>query len=104
VIVIDRQHKIQIWNSMSTELWGLRADEVENQDLTQLDIGLPVNDFENAIARSFGGAAGRIEERVEAMNRRGQRFSATVRVMPLRTRADEIYASMILVAPDPATD
>jgi two-component system CheB/CheR fusion protein len=104
VIVVDRQRKIQIWNSTSAELWGLRADEVEDQDLMELDIGLPVKDFENAIARSFDGPTGPIEERVEAMNRRGQRLTAVVRVMPLRTRVDEIYASVILVAPDSAAD
>jgi two-component system CheB/CheR fusion protein len=100
VVVIDRAHKIQIWNSMSAELWGLRADEVEGQDFTDLDIGLPVGELEDAIARAFGGANKPIEEHVEALNRRGQRFNCSVRIMPLKTRANEIYAAMILAAPD----
>jgi two-component system CheB/CheR fusion protein len=104
VMVIDRSRKIQIWNAMSTELWGMRADEVDGQDLMDLDIGLPVKELEEPIARAFGGSNARIEQQVEALNRRGKRFSATVRVMPLKTRADEIYAAMILVAPDPVSD
>jgi two-component system, chemotaxis family, CheB/CheR fusion protein len=104
VIVIDRERKVQIWNSMSAELWGLRAEEVEDQNLMELEFGLPVKDFENAIERSFDGPTGPIEERVEAMNGRGQRLTAVVRVMPLRTQTDEIYASMILVAPVSAAD
>jgi two-component system CheB/CheR fusion protein len=86
---------------MSADLWGLRADEVDGHDLMTLDIGLPVKELEDAIARSFGGAAGPIEEHVEAVNRRGKSFECLVRVMPLRTR-DEVYASMILAAPEPS--
>jgi two-component system, chemotaxis family, CheB/CheR fusion protein len=99
VIVIDRDHKIQVWNAMSDELWGLRADEVEGQDFLSLDIGLPVKELQDAIARSFGGSDKVIEESVKAMNRRGRRFDAQVRLMPLRTRNGETYASMILTAP-----
>lgn len=65
----------------------------------ELDIGLPVHKLEDAIVRSFGGAKGPLEERVEAMNRRGQRFECLVRVMPLTARSGEIYASMILASP-----
>jgi two-component system, chemotaxis family, CheB/CheR fusion protein len=99
VIVVDRNRRIQVWNAMSHELWGLRADEVEGKDFMELDIGLPVEELDDAISRSFGGSKGVIEERVEAVNRRGQRFSCLVRVMPLRTRAGDIYGSMILAAP-----
>jgi two-component system CheB/CheR fusion protein len=51
VIVIDRERKIQVWNAMSTELWGLRPDEVEGHDFMALDIGLPVKQLEDALAR-----------------------------------------------------
>src|SRR5690349_16304920 len=71
VVLIDRERKIQVWNSMSTELWGLRSQEVEGHDFMTLDIGLPVAQLEDAIARSFGGSKGTIEELVEATNRRG---------------------------------
>ena len=101
VIVIDRAHRIQVWNAMSKDLWGLRADEVEGHDLMELDIGLPVKNLDDAIARAFGGAAATpIEERVEAINRRGRRFSCLVRVLPLSTRNSEVYAAMILATPE----
>jgi two-component system, chemotaxis family, CheB/CheR fusion protein len=98
VVVIDRDHKVQIWNAMSNDLWGLRADEVEDTDFMSLDIGLPVKQLEDAIARAFGGSSNAIEERVEAVNRRGKRFECVVRVIPLRTHSGDIYASMILTA------
>ena len=99
VIVIDSARTIQVWNAMSDELWGLRADEVGGHDLMELDIGLPVKQLDDAIARAFGAAAPAAEERVEAINRRGQRFTCVVRVMPLRTRAGDAYAAMILTTP-----
>ncbi|HEX6714153.1 MAG TPA: CheR family methyltransferase [Thermoleophilaceae bacterium] len=102
VIVIDRDRKVQVWNSMSTELWGLRPDEVEGEDFMALDIGLPVKRLKNAIARSLDGAAAPIEERVPAVNRRGKPFEAVIRILPLTTRNDDVYASMILAAPEPA--
>ena len=102
VIVIDRAHKIQVWNATSDELWGLRASEVEGEDFMGLDIGLPVRELDDAIARSFGGAKPPIEQSVDAVNRRGQRFTCQVRVIPLANRADEIYASLILSAPEGA--
>jgi two-component system, chemotaxis family, CheB/CheR fusion protein len=98
VVVIDRDHKVQIWNAMSNDLWGLRADEVEDTDFMSLDIGLPVKQLEDAIARAFGGSSNAIEERVEAINRRGKQFECVVRVIPLQTRSGDIYASMILTA------
>jgi two-component system CheB/CheR fusion protein len=102
VAVIDRNHKVQIWNAMSEDLWGLRAFEVEGEDFMALDIGLPVNELEDVIDRSFGGSTRQLDVRVDAVNRRGQKFECRVRVTPLRTVTGETYASMILATPDPA--
>ncbi|HEX4734020.1 MAG TPA: CheR family methyltransferase [Thermoleophilaceae bacterium] len=100
VIVIDRSHKIQAWNAMSSELWGLQAEEVKGQDFMALDIGLPVNELESVIALAFNGATGPMEENIAAMNRRGQRFECVVRLMPLKSQKGDVYAAMILAGPD----
>jgi two-component system, chemotaxis family, CheB/CheR fusion protein len=100
VIVIDRTNKVQVWNAMSSELWGLRAEEVEGQDFMTLDIGLPVKDLETVIALAFDGATAPMEEHVAAVNRRGQRFECLVRLLPLRSGSGETYAAMILAAPE----
>ena len=99
VAVIDRAHKVQVWNTMAEELWGLRSDEVEGQDFMALDIGLPVRELEDPIARALGGSTAAIGERVRATNRRGKQFECSVRVTPLGTRSGEIYAALILTAP-----
>src|SRR3954452_16662261 len=100
VIVIDSANTIQVWNATSSDLWGLRPDEVEGHDLMSLDIGLPVKELQTVISRSFDGETGVIEERVEAMNRRGRRFSCNVRIVPLKTRSGDVYSSMLLVEPE----
>jgi two-component system CheB/CheR fusion protein len=102
VVVIDRTHRIQVWNAMSTDLWGLRADEVEGEDFMELDIGLPVKELGDAIARSFDGSTAPIEEKVTAVNRRGKTFECVIRIMPLQTRGGDVYGSMILAAPEPS--
>jgi two-component system, chemotaxis family, CheB/CheR fusion protein len=102
VIVIDRAHRVQVWNPMSSELWGLRAEEVEGEDFMTLDIGLPVKDLRGVIALAFDGATGPIEEHVAATNRSGQPFKCVVHLMPLKSQAGDTYAAMILAAPEAA--
>jgi two-component system, chemotaxis family, CheB/CheR fusion protein len=103
VAVIDQDRNVQVWNAMATEMWGVRADEVDRADFMSLDIGLPVNELDDAIARAFGGATSPIEERVNAVNRRGRAFECVVRVMPLRSASGEIYGAMLLTTPAPAS-
>jgi two-component system, chemotaxis family, CheB/CheR fusion protein len=102
VVVIDSERKIQIWNSMSDDLWGLRPHEAEGEDFMSLAIGLPVKELDDAITRAFSDSTDPIEEHIEAMNRRGRKFTCVVRIMPLRGHSGDIYAAMILAAPEPA--
>jgi two-component system, chemotaxis family, CheB/CheR fusion protein len=99
VAVIDTERKVQLWNAEATEMWGARADEVDGADLKSLDIGLPVKDLEDSIARAFGGVEGLIENRVAAVNRRGRAFDCIVRVLGLRSASGEIYGAMLLMTP-----
>jgi two-component system CheB/CheR fusion protein len=99
VAVIDNDRKVQVWNAMATEIWGLRPDEVDGADFMTLDMGLPVKELDDAIARAFGGATAPIEERVNAVNRRGRAFECSVRVMALRASSGEIYGAMLLTTP-----
>src|SRR5262249_47942192 len=41
VVVLDSSRRVQVWNGESTELWGLRPEEVEGRRMDELDIGLP---------------------------------------------------------------
>jgi two-component system CheB/CheR fusion protein len=102
IIVIDRDRHVQVWNAMSTELWGLLLDEVVGKDIAALDIGLPVAELVDSISRALTGGTKPNDERLEAVSRRGRKFECLVRVMPLTTRAGDIYGAVVLAAPIPA--
>jgi two-component system CheB/CheR fusion protein len=88
VVVVDSALRIVTWSRHATELWGLRADEVEGEHLLNLDIGIPIARLRDPIRRVLTGAAG--EELVlEGHDRRGKPTRFLISFAPLRTRADE---------------
>jgi two-component system CheB/CheR fusion protein len=99
VAVIDRERTVQVWNAMSADLWGLRADEVEGQDFLKLDIGLPVAKLKDVLQRTLDGSGEVADQRMEAVNRRGSKFDCLVRVLPLHTRSGDAYGAVVLTAP-----
>ena len=52
---MDRDVRVQVWNETAAELWGLRDDEVEGEHLTDLDIGLPVEQLNQPIRACLNG-------------------------------------------------
>ena len=43
VAVLDRDLRVQAWNSRAEDLWGVRSDETVGRHLLSLDIGLPLD-------------------------------------------------------------
>lgn len=74
---------ITLWNHWAEELWGLRADEVKDQALLTLDIGLPVELLTGHIRACLSGEAEYQELDVEAVNRRGRAFRCHIAIAPL---------------------
>ena len=72
VIVLDRDLHVQIWNSKSQDLWGLRAEEVQGKPFLTLDIGLPVEDLIPAIRACLSDRSAHQELSLAARNRRGK--------------------------------
>ena len=83
VIVLDRGLHIQVWSHRAEDLWGLRADEVEQQNFLTLDIGLPVEHLRAAIRACLAGDAPFVDEAVPATNRRGRHIVCNVHCTPL---------------------
>jgi two-component system CheB/CheR fusion protein len=98
VVVLDRAGKVQVWNGESTELWGLRPEEVEGRLLQELDIGLPVAEIRDILDGATGPSAQPGSRRVEAINRRGRKFTCSVRALPLLTPAREVTGALLLMA------
>jgi two-component system CheB/CheR fusion protein len=88
VAVIDRNQHVQIWNSQARELWGLSAEEVDDQHLLSLDFGLPVEQLKSKLRAVLAGESERAETVLEAVNRRGQRFDCRVTLLPLGDNRD----------------
>jgi two-component system CheB/CheR fusion protein len=83
VAVVDRNQHVQIWNSQARELWGLTSEEVEDQHLLALDIGLPLERLKPQLRAALTGDSEREELLLEATNRRGRSFRCRVTLMPV---------------------
>ncbi len=97
VIVLDADLKVQIWNAQSSELWGLRPDEVEKMPFAGLDIGLPVQALMPAIESCLQGATGHRDLVLETRNRRGRRFTCRVTVSALRGQHNTVRGIILLM-------
>jgi two-component system CheB/CheR fusion protein len=103
VAVLDHRQRIQIWNSQARELWGLTADEVEDQHLLALDIGLPVEKLKGQLRKTLSGDSKREEVVLDAVNRRGQAFACRVTLLPLDGAPETDGAALIMMM-EPAAD
>jgi two-component system CheB/CheR fusion protein len=97
VVVLDRAGKIQVWNGESTELWGLRPEEVQSRGLEELDIGLPIGEIQEILDGASGPSAQAGNRYVEAVNRRGRKFTCMVRALPLFSSAREVTGVLLLM-------
>jgi two-component system CheB/CheR fusion protein len=97
VVVVDRDRKVQLWNANSEDLWGLRSDEVEGEDLLSLDIGLPVEKLKEPLEKAISSASDNTELLLDAVNRRGRSFKCEVRVMPLVSAKQGLFGGIVLM-------
>jgi two-component system CheB/CheR fusion protein len=97
VVVVDRDHKVQLWNANSQDLWGLRPDEVDGEDLLSLDIGLPVDELRKPLTDAISSAGTSTDLTLEAVNRRGRTFTCEVRVMPLFSAQRGLFGGIVLM-------
>jgi two-component system CheB/CheR fusion protein len=97
VTVVDRELRVQVWNSRAEDLWGVRRDEAVGRHLLNLDIGLPVDRLKPGVRRLLAGGPDAHDQLVlDAVNRRGR--PVRVRVTTTRMRGvDEQPVGVIIV-------
>jgi two-component system, chemotaxis family, CheB/CheR fusion protein len=97
VVVVDREFRVQAWSRAASDLWGLRADEVEESNFLNLDIGIPVGELRGPIRATLSGE---VPDPVvlEGHNRKGQPVSCEVSFAPLRTHRDEIEGGILVMS------
>lgn len=97
VTVLNRQQQVQLWNDQAHELWGLTAQEAEDQHLMSLDIGLPVEQLKGAVRACLAGEEGRQELVLDATTRRGKPFKCRVIVLPLGSASDGSVSGVVIM-------
>jgi two-component system, chemotaxis family, CheB/CheR fusion protein len=98
VVVLDADHRVQLWNGSSADLWGLRGEEVDGRDFFSLDIGLPVGQARDAVRAAVGDGGTESTVTIPAVDRRGKAFECTVRALPLRTREGNSFGAILLMS------
>jgi len=96
VIVVNTDLHVIAWNHRSEDLWGLRADEVRNQNVFGLDIGLPIEQLRRPIRACLTGENELTELSLTATNRRGQAIECKVTCTSLKGKTD-VQGVIILV-------
>jgi two-component system, chemotaxis family, CheB/CheR fusion protein len=97
VAVVDRENRIQLWNANSQDLWGLREEEAEGEDLLSLDIGLPLEELRGPLRGAMSVGAEKTDLVLDAVNRRGRALSCEVRVMPLFSASRGLFGAIVLM-------
>ncbi|TAF05087.1 MAG: PAS domain-containing protein, partial [Nostocales cyanobacterium] len=97
IVVIDKSFNIVIWNNIVEDLWGLRYDEVINQSLFSLDIGLPVEQLRTPIRDALYSKSNCQEMILETTNRRGKPIKCYVALTPI---IDKEREGVVLIMAD----
>jgi two-component system CheB/CheR fusion protein len=107
VAVLDRNLTVQVWNAHSVDLWGVRADEAEGENLLNLDLGLKVDRLAKPLRDILRDGQNRVELMLEATNRRGRAIDCRVVALPLSVDGGEISGAILLMEeisrPEPAS-
>jgi two-component system CheB/CheR fusion protein len=101
VIVLDLDLHVQVWSIRSTELWGLRQEEVIGKHFLSLDIGLPVEKLRGDIKACISGERAYQEVSIAANNRRGRAIDCAIKVS--RLTRDGHSQGVILLMDETAT-
>jgi two-component system, chemotaxis family, CheB/CheR fusion protein len=100
VAVLDRHQHVQVWNGQAYELWGLRPEEAQDQNLLALDFGLPVEKLKSLLRGCLNGGSEREQVVVEATNRRGKTFQCRVTCRPMSAGEDGQVSGVIMSMED----
>jgi two-component system, chemotaxis family, CheB/CheR fusion protein len=93
--VLDRDLRVQVWNTGAMNLWGLRPEEAQRSSFFSLDMGLPVGELHQIIKDVLNGHAYR-ETTVPAISRKGKPFQCRVSASAL-TGLDSAVTGIILL-------
>lgn len=97
VVVLNREMQIQVWDHKAEDLWGLRAEEVQEQHFLNLDIGLPVDKLKQPIRNCLTGEPKNLEIVLNATNRRGKVIQCKVTCTSLVSPPNQIRGAIMVM-------
>jgi len=98
VAVVDHDLRIEVWNAMAFDLWGVRDDEVRGVHFMMLDIGLPVQALTKSIRACLAGESESEHVTLDAITRRGKRIVCDVTCTPMRrANSDGVRGVIVLM-------
>jgi len=97
VAVLDREYRIQVWNSRAEDLWGVRGDEAVGSQFLTLDIGLPVAQLAQPIKSVMTGEQPAVEKTMPSLTRRGRTIDCLISVTPLHSSEGTTTGVIILM-------
>ena len=97
IIVIDRDLKILAWSAKSEEMWGLRADEVQDESLFSLDFGLPLEQIREPIDNCLNHDQTQQDFVISAVNRRGKTFDCRLSIDALWNINKEKFGVILIM-------
>ncbi len=103
VAVLDHDLKVSLWSRQAEEMWGLRAEEVQDRNFLNLDMGLPVEQLKPLMKALQTGGSTYEELALEATNRRGRPIRCRVRGTPLGETPKDIQGIVLLMEEQPGT-
>ncbi|HEX6464072.1 MAG TPA: CheR family methyltransferase [Vicinamibacterales bacterium] len=101
VVVLDRDLRIQVWNTAALDMWGLRPDEAQGTSFFTLDIGLKVGELHQPIRDILSASKNHREVVLDATNRKGKPIRCRVSVAPLVGSDRTVTGAILLMEEDP---
>ena len=75
VVVLNDELRVELWNEVAVDMWGLRQDEVQGRHFLGLDIGLPLERLRQPLQTLLQSPDRPAELTVAATNRRGRQMT-----------------------------
>ena len=95
VVVLNEDLRVELWNDVATNMWGLRQDEVQGHQFLTLDIGMPLDRLRDPLLTLTQSPGRPVELTLAATNRRGRPM--TLRVFCLSAGAGTAHGRAVIL-------
>lgn len=102
VVVIDGEHKVQLWNDGAERMIGLRGYEVQGKPLTALDLGVGSEQLFAGLRKVVLRGQGAETIRVDAYDRTGNEQHRTITLSAVDLDGDSGETGVVVTLSDEA--